>query len=86
MRPLIIAPLLALAIAITGCGYDGHYRYPCQDPANWGSKECIPPLCEASGTCTTDLLGYDPLTESGPSETSAIIEEDIVTEEPQGDN
>jgi hypothetical protein len=83
MRPLIITFLLS--VLLTGCGYDGHYRYPCQDPANWGAKECVPPLCEASGTCTVDLLGYDPLTQDGPAESSAIIEEDI-TDEPQGDD
>jgi len=24
-----------LVVSLSGCGYDGHYRYPCQDPANW---------------------------------------------------
>lgn len=38
------------------CGYDGDYRYPCQDPSNWGAWECEPPQCEAWGTCTNDLL------------------------------
>ncbi len=32
------------------------YRYPCQNPDNWGKKECEPPQCEASGTCTKDLI------------------------------
>jgi hypothetical protein len=32
------------------------YRYPCQNPANWGKTECEPPACEASGTCTKDLI------------------------------
>lgn len=45
-----------LAAAITGCGYDGGYRYPCQDPANWEQAKCNPPVCEASGTCTKDLV------------------------------
>lgn len=49
--------ILALAALLTGCGYDGHYRYPCQDPANWKKKECNPPVCEATGTCTRDLIG-----------------------------
>lgn len=64
-----------LLITLSGCGYDGHYRYPCQDPANWGTAECIPPICEASGSCTKDLLGYDPLATE-----SATIEEEIVEE------
>lgn len=35
------------------------YRYPCQNPANWGKAECEPPACEASGTCTKDLIQKD---------------------------
>jgi hypothetical protein len=46
-----------LVLGLSGCGYDGHYRYPCQDPANWEKAECNPPLCEATGTCTKDLIG-----------------------------
>ena len=49
-----------LILSLSGCGYQGGYRYACQDPANWGAKECIPPECEATGMCTTDLLGFDP--------------------------
>lgn len=50
-----------LVLALTGCGYQGEYRYDCQDPENWGAKECVPPVCEATGQCTKDLLGFDPL-------------------------
>jgi predicted small lipoprotein YifL len=42
-------------VFLTGCGYDGHFRYPCQDPANWEATECKPPICTASGTCPEDL-------------------------------
>ena len=45
----------ALIFLLTGCGYDGHYRYPCQDPANWESAECKPPVCTANGACPEDL-------------------------------
>jgi hypothetical protein len=45
-----------LLLVLTGCGYDGSYRYPCQDPANWQLEECQPPICNASDTCTKDLL------------------------------
>lgn len=55
MKRLII--LISSAILLTACGYDGNYRYSCQDPANWEAPECNPPLCEASGTCTKDLIG-----------------------------
>ena len=54
--------IVLLGLVLTGCGYDGHYRYPCQDPANWEKPECNPPLCEAYGYCAKDLLGFDPVT------------------------
>jgi hypothetical protein len=49
-----------LAISLTGCSNPeglNRYRYPCQDPVNWEKAECNPPVCEASGLCTKDLLG-----------------------------
>jgi hypothetical protein len=65
-----------LTITLSGCGYDGHFRYPCQDPTNWESLDCKPPVCEAFGTCTSDLLGFDPLaTESDTIEQSETVEE-----------
>ena len=54
--------LLAISLVcltLTGCGYQGHYRYPCQDPANWEAKECNPPICQVAGTCPEDLVGED---------------------------
>ena len=51
----------ALCVAtLTGCGYEGSYRYSCQDPENWGKKECEPPVCLVDGNCTETLLGWDP--------------------------
>jgi len=47
--------VLALAAALSGCNYDGSYRYPCQNPANWENAECKPPLCDVNNTCPTDL-------------------------------
>jgi len=47
---------LCLCLMLTGCGYDGWVRYPCQEPKNWETAECNPPICEATGTCTKDLL------------------------------
>lgn len=54
-----IIGLALSAVLLTGCGYDGHYRYPCQDPANWENAECKPPLCEVAGACPEDLVGPD---------------------------
>jgi hypothetical protein len=56
-------------LLLSGCGYQGGYRYPCQDPANWGAKECVPPECKALGLCTEDILGFDP-TDSTDGSTS----------------
>jgi hypothetical protein len=47
---------IALTILLSGCGYQGYTRYPCQDFANWEKAECNPPQCEALGQCTKDLL------------------------------
>ena len=35
------------------------YRYPCQDPDNWETKECKKPWCSANGTCPEDLTPYE---------------------------
>lgn len=45
---------------LAGCGYDGGYRYECQDPENWKAPECNPPICEVDGMCTKYLIGFDP--------------------------
>ena len=66
---LVLIPILALA----SCGYDGKYRYPCQDPENWESTECQPPICKVDGACTETLLGWDP-----NAVTETTIEETIV--------
>jgi hypothetical protein len=50
---------LGLVLTLTSCGkynFEEIYRYPCQDPANFGSPECEPPACEAWGGCTKDIL------------------------------
>jgi predicted small lipoprotein YifL len=57
MRRLLIS--LALVIgptALTGCGYDGWVRYPCQSPENWERPDCQRPACEVTGTCPDYLL------------------------------
>ena len=62
-----LLPLLAVivvSLTLTGCGkYDFKevYRYPCQDPANWESPDCLPPNCEAFGVCTKDVMRGTPL-------------------------
>lgn len=46
-------------LALSACGYDGHYRYECQDPEKWKDKRCNPPLCKVDGACSKDLIGFD---------------------------
>jgi pyruvate-formate lyase-activating enzyme len=53
LRILLLSTTLVLGLS--GCGYDGHYRYPCQNPENWESAECKPPICTANGACPEDL-------------------------------
>jgi len=48
-----------LLLLLVGCGYDGNYRYECQDPVNWEKEECNPPLCKVDGACSKDLVGFD---------------------------
>ena len=71
-----------MTFSLSACGYDGHYRYPCQDPANWEKAECNPPLCEATGTCTVDLIGYDPneIKNENVEENTEDITSDIIEE------
>jgi hypothetical protein len=58
-RPLTFLLSSILVLGLTSCGYDGHYRYPCQDPANWESAECKPPICTANGACPEDLAKHE---------------------------
>jgi predicted small lipoprotein YifL len=69
MRKLISIALAGLLmVSLTSCGYSGFYRYPCQDPKNWKNAECNPPVCEASGTCTKDVIGNIQTTEQTTTE------------------
>ena len=51
-----IALACLLVLSLTGCDSLNRYRYPCQDPKNWETAECTPPECEASQTCTKDVI------------------------------
>ncbi len=64
--------VVLLGLTLSGCGYDVHFRYPCQDPANWESAECKPPLCTVAGACPEDLVGTDVI--SGTSDESTVEE------------
>ena len=66
LKKLMLTSVLALTLS--SCGYDGGFRYPCQDPANWELAECKPPICTASQACPEDLVkieGATATTETG---------------------
>ena len=42
--------LILLPVGLAAFSGD-RFRYPCQDPENWGSKECQKPTCEVTRTC-----------------------------------
>ena len=46
--------------SLASCGYQGSYRYSCQDPDNWSKQECKLPRCKVDGNCTEYLLGFNP--------------------------
>jgi hypothetical protein len=50
MRLLVVC--LALSV-LAGCS--DRFRYPCQNPENWETKECKPPICTATQTCPDDV-------------------------------
>jgi hypothetical protein len=53
--------IIAILMLVTaGCGYQGKYRYECQDPENWETPECNPPICLVDNMCTETILGFDP--------------------------
>ena len=47
--------LIALPLGLAIFGGD-RFRYPCQDPANWGSAECKAPVCSVTKTCPEDIF------------------------------
>lgn len=57
---IVLASTIVLSMILTSCGLENRYRYECHDPANWYNKECNPPICQADGLCTKDILGFDP--------------------------
>jgi hypothetical protein len=50
---LIFIPLM---LAVFG---GDRFRYPCQDPTNWGSEQCSKPLCEINRQCPEHIFDQD---------------------------
>ena len=47
--------LLAFPLGLAMCSGD-HYRYACQDPANWEKDICKMPLCDVNRTCPEHIF------------------------------
>lgn len=61
---LSLLAVIILSMTLTSCGkytFEDVYRYPCQDPDNWTSPDCLPPRCEAFGICAKDVMKDTPL-------------------------
>lgn len=50
---LFITVFLVPLFFFGGC--EERYRYPCQDPLNWGAEECKKPYCDGDQTCPEDV-------------------------------
>ena len=74
-RSILFASVLALGLS--GCDFDGSYRYPCQDPANWEKAECKPPICETNGACPVDLVGEDIFNGTRSDGATSTVEEPL---------
>lgn len=51
---LIFVPLM---LAMFG---GDRFRYPCHDPANWGTEQCTKPLCEINRQCPEHIFKDNP--------------------------
>ena len=51
--------LIFVPVILAFLGGD-RFRYPCQDPANWGTEACIKPACEIHRQCPEHIFDRDP--------------------------
>lgn len=47
---------LLIIAALTLCGCEDRYRYPCQNPDNFGKPECQKPKCQFTQQCPEYLV------------------------------
>ena len=73
--------ILLSSLILVGC--TEHYRYPCQDPANWNAEECQRPACEAEGICPDQLTGKEinTIKETAAPDPPCILDKSNNTEE-----
>ncbi len=65
---LFLLALIALPVALAAFGSD-RFRYPCQDPQNWDTKQCQKPLCDVTRTCPEHIFKGQRDPRLGPPET-----------------
>lgn len=70
MRFIFLALSVVGAIWLVGCD---QYRYPCQDPDNWGKKECKKPYCSTTGTCPEQLLKPEDMKADEPAKVNQPV-------------
>jgi len=58
-RWLILLIFIPLLLAVFG---GDRFRYPCQDPTNWGSEQCQKPRCEINRQCPEHIFDNDQTT------------------------
>ena len=69
----MLVRFFAIGIMLSGmlsCG--DSYRYKCQNPDNFGKPECVPPGCLADNSCTSTVLGFDPLLPEQTNQTELV--------------
>ena len=48
--------LLAIVALLVAAGCKDHYRYPCQNPDNFGHPDCQKPKCQFTQQCPEYLV------------------------------
>ena len=68
-----VVRFLAIGIMLSGMlSCSDSYRYKCQNPDNFGKSECVPPGCLADNSCTSTVLGFDPLLPEQTNQTELV--------------
>ena len=77
--------LLLLPVLLAFCGKD-NFRYPCQDPTNWGKEFCKPPVCDVTRTCPEHIFKGQRDPRLGPPPAAGTVVAPQCTQPTQGAN
>lgn len=68
--------VLCIPVAMAMCSGSGdHFRYPCQNPANWEKDMCKLPLCDVTRTCPEHIFKGQNDPRKGPNATTTQPEQ-----------